>query len=372
MKRLKVAVVGAGHLGRIHARLLAAMPDAELIGVADPLATARDKTAADCQCAAFADHRALLSLAEAVIIATPTREHHQVAIDFLRHGTSVLVEKPLAANLAQAEEMVQTAERQGAILQVGHIERFNPAFLAAAPHVTHPRYVEAVRASGFTGRSTDIGVVYDLMIHDIDLVLSMTGAAVQSVSAIGLALLGKHEDVAQARVEFDDGCVANLSASRVSFSTAPRRQMHVWSEQAFATIDFGGRQAQIVHPNEAVAHRQFDYEALSSDDKATFSSRLFSEILRVEPLSIESRNALADELRDFCDSVRARRAPRVTGHQGRDAVALAERILESIQQHRWHRRADGPVGPQAMPLPTILRPPHWPSAPETQPRREAG
>jgi predicted dehydrogenase len=373
VKRLKLAVIGAGHLGRIHARLLGEMPEVDLVGIADPLSVARDKTAADCHTTAYADHRELLQRVDAAVIAVPTREHHAVGLDFLRHNRPLLIEKPLATSLSAAQELVQTAQRHGTLLQVGHVERFNPAFQAARPHVTHPRYVEAVRASGFTGRSTDIGVVYDLMIHDIDLLLSMVDAPVKSVSALGLAVLGRHEDVAQARVEFDNGCVANLSASRLSFSTTPKRQMHVWSEQGFTVIDFGARTVSVVHPAEAVAHRQFDYEALPAEDRADFQSRLFREILRVEPLTVEPRNALADELQDFCQSIRQSRAPRVTGEQGRDAIALAERVLESIAQHRWDGQSTGPVGPLALPTPPILRGPHWDHTPQPRPqRREAG
>jgi predicted dehydrogenase len=373
VSRLKVAVVGAGHLGRIHARLLADMSEVELVGIADPAAEARDKVAAECRSTPFADHRELVGRAEAAVIATPTRLHHAVALDFLRHGTPLLVEKPLAADLAQADELVLVAQRHGAMLQVGHIERFNPAFVAAAVHVSQPRYVEAVRASTYTGRSTDIGVVHDLMIHDIDLLLALVDSPVKSVRALGLSVLGRHEDMAQARLEFASGCVANLSASRVSFTAAPRRQMNVWHEQGFVAIDFGTRSAQRIVPCQAVLERSFDYEALSVEEKAGFKDRLFGEILRVEPLAVETRNALADELVDFVKSVSQRRQPRVTGSQGRDAIAVAEAILRSIATHAWEGRASGPVGPLAMPTASILRGPHWQPADKTQPaRREAG
>jgi predicted dehydrogenase len=373
VKTLKLAVIGAGHLGRIHAKLLAEIPEVELVGVADPLPAAREQIAADGRTTAFADHRELLSRVDAAVIATPTRHHHAVALDFLRAGISLLIEKPLAANLAEADDLVATAKRHGALLQVGHIERFNPAFLAAAGHINQPRYVEAVRASGFTGRSTDIGVVYDLMIHDIDLLLALVASPVRSVSALGLAILGRREDVAQARLEFENGCVANLSASRVSFSPAPRRQMQIWSTQGFAAIDFGNRTANVVRPSDAVRKREFDYESQSADEKKGFKDRLFSEILRVEPIEVETRNALADELQDFVESIQTGRQPRVTGEQGRDAVAVAEAILASIQDHPWHGRAAGPLGPLAMSEPQILRGPHWQPTPQPHPaRREAG
>ena len=365
MNRLKLAVVGAGHLGRIHARLLAEMSDVELVGVADPIAAARENVAADHGAVPFADHRELIGRVEAAVIATPTRLHHAVALDFLRAGTPLLVEKPLAATVAEAHELVETARHHGAILQVGHIERFNPAFIAAAARVVRPQYIDAVRASGFTGRSTDIGVVHDLMIHDVDLVLSLMDAPLVRVEAVGLAILGQNEDVAQARLEFADGCVANLSASRASSSAAPTRRMHLWSAQGFAAIDFGDRTVSVVTPSEAVRDGQFDYESLSPEEKSGFQDRLFTEILRVEPLEIESRNALADELRDYVDAVRNSTRPRVTGREGRDALAVAEAIVESIRAHRWQVR-------EPMPAP-ILRGPHWKhSIPTRSIHREAG
>ncbi|MBI3837435.1 MAG: Gfo/Idh/MocA family oxidoreductase [Planctomycetia bacterium] len=373
MKTLKLAVIGAGHLGRIHAKLISEMPDVELVGVADPLRSAREKVAADHGTTAFADHRELLGRVDGAVIATPTRHHHAVALDFLARSTPLLVEKPLAGNLAEAKELVEVAQRSGALLQVGHIERFNPAFLAAAPEVNEPKYVEAVRASGFTGRSTDIGVVYDLMIHDIDLLLTIVGSQVKAVSALGVAILGRHEDVAQARLEFENGCLANLSASRVSYGPTPKRQMQIWSAQGFAAIDFGNRSASVVRPSDRIVRRDFDFETLTAEEKAGFQERLFSEILRVEPLAVESRNALADELRDFVDSIRNACAPRVTGQDGRDAVAVAEMILQSICVHPWQGRGTGPMGPLAVPELPILRGPHWQSPVQRRPvRREAG
>jgi predicted dehydrogenase len=275
-----------------------------------------------------------------------------------------LVEKPLAGTLAEADELVETARLTGAILQVGHIERFNPAFVAVQKRLRRPRYFDAVRASGFTGRSTDIGVVHDLMIHDIDLVLSLVDAPLAGVDAVGLAILGKNEDVAQARLEFADGSVANLNASRCSYSQAPLRRMHLWSADGFAAIDFGNRAATLVTPGPSVLAGRFDYESLSPEEKAAFKDRLFREILRVEPLEVEERNALADELRDFVAAVRAKNEPRVTGRSGRDALAVAEAVVESLRSHRWQ-----PAEPQ----PPILRGPHWKPAVPTQPlRREAG
>ncbi|HEY2893543.1 MAG TPA: Gfo/Idh/MocA family oxidoreductase, partial [Pirellulales bacterium] len=319
MKPLKLAVIGAGHLGRIHARLLKQMSDVEVIGVVDPVESARAAVASECGITAYADHHEVLEVAEGAVIATPTRHHHAVAIDFLRFGTPLLIEKPITESVGEANELVLLAERHGTLVQVGHIERFNPAFLAAADYIQRPRYVEAVRAAGFTGRSTDIGVVLDLMIHDIDLVLAMIGTPVVRVSALGFAVLGRHEDVAQVRLEFACGAVANLSASRVSYSATPKRQMQIWSERGFVSLDFANRTATAVSPSDAVRRHELDFNALEPTAKTACKERVATDILRVQPLEVAATNALAEELVDFVGSIRQNRQPRVTARQGRDA-----------------------------------------------------
>jgi len=365
---LKLAVVGAGHLGRVHARLIKEMPDVDLLAVVDPVAAARERVAAECHTQGHADHRAVIGRVDGAVIATPTRFHHRVALDFLAAGVPVLIEKPLTADLTEADAVIDRARRSETLVQVGHIERFNPALDAARPHCGQPKYIEAVRASGFTGRSTDIGVVLDLMIHDIDVVLSLATAPLERVSALGLAVLGRREDVAQARLEFADGLVAQLSASRVSFSPAPKRQMQIWSDRGFAAVDFGNRSVSVVTPNDAVQRREIEWESLSPEERVALQKRLFTDVLRVQPLAVESRNALADELRDFVDCVRHGRTPRVTGEQGRQAVAVAESILQSIRVHRWQGREMGPIGPLAMPAAsTVLRGPHWQGATQGRP-----
>lgn len=370
MKKLKLAVVGTGHLGRIHATLLAGMSDVELVAVADPSPTARERVAADCGAKAVSDHQQLLDNVDAAVIATPTQSHHAVALDFLRRGIHLLVEKPLASTSAQAAELVECAERHRATLQVGHIERFNPALTAAAGHLRDPKFIEATRISGFTFRSTDIGVVLDLMIHDLDVVLDLVRSPLRSVSALGLALVGRHEDVAHARLEFENGCIAHLSASRVSSSM--RRQMQVWSSYALGTIDFAARTASIMRPSETLLRRALDLEQATAETAAHLKDHLLEEHLPVEHLRVETRNALADELHDFVESVRTGRAPRVDGQQGLAALRVADQILASIGHHAWDGTETGAVGPLATPPPPTLRGPHWDFAPHPTPRREAG
>jgi predicted dehydrogenase len=307
MGRLRVGVVGVGHLGKEHARILAGLPDVDLVGVADVnLAQAR-AVAGRCNTRAFSDYRPLVGGLDAAVVAVPTRHHHAVAGDILRQGVALLVEKPLALNRAQAEELVDLARRHGALLQVGHVERFNPAFEELQRRPLRPRFVHCQRLSSFTGRSTDIGAVLDLMIHDLDLLLALTGAAVTQVQATGLTLLGGHEDVAEARLVFAGGCTAHLTASRVS--PGPFRRMQVWGPEGHACVDFARRQVTLTQPSPGAASEP---------------------PLEVLELDRNQGDQLTRELQEFVTGVRTGAPPRVRGEEGRDALALADRILACI------------------------------------------
>ena len=372
MRKLRLAVVGAGRLGGFHAQKLAAMNNIDLVAVADPVAAQRNRVAQECQTQAVADHRQIIKQVDAVVIAAPTRFHHALGMDFLGHGIHTLMEKPLAARRAHADELVDVARRHGAVLQVGHVERFNPALAAALPYVPNPKYIEAVRASGFTFRSTDIGVVLDLMIHDLDVVLSMVRSPVSKVDALGLSVLGGHEDVANVRIEFDSGCVASLSASRVSHQ--PSRWMQIWAPRGMAAIDFASRKTRVVRPSEALLRRRFDVDSLSPDEVEHYKDHLLEEHLPRKEMQSDAVDALTLELEDFADSIRTSRSPRVSGEQGRDAVAVAEQILTKIGTHAWDDVPGGLVGPSATPRPSVIPAPHFDLsalAPHPQ-RKEAG
>ena len=345
MNKLKIAVIGAGRLGGFHAQKLAKHPEVRLVAVVDPVEAARQRVAADCGAQTADDYRPLLEHLDAAVIATPTLLHHEVALDLLRGGVHVLVEKPLCATRAEADELIEVARSNRLVLQVGHVERFNPAFAAVAPQIRNPKYVEAVRAGGFTFRSTDIGVVLDLMIHDIDLVLSLVRSPVRRVDALGISVLGAHEDVANARLEFASGCVAALSASRVSYESV--RRMQLWSAQAFAGIDFAARTATLVRPSETLLRRELDVERLSPEQLDHYRQHLADEHLPREHMELRAVDALALELDDFVAAIRTGRAPRVGGESGRDAVAVAEMILARIRTHAWDGLPEGPIGPLA-------------------------
>ena len=372
MRKLRVGVVGAGRLGGFHAQKLAAMPQAELIAVADPLPGARDRVAAACHVEALDDPRNLHGRVDAVVIAAPTRLHHALGLEFLARGTHVLMEKPLATTAAEGEELVETARRNGAVLQVGHVERFNPAFEAAAPYLRGPKFIEAVRTSPFTFRSTDVGAVLDMMIHDLDLIHSLVRTSVAKVEALGISVLGGHEDVAHARLEFECGCVAVLSASRVSFET--QRRMQAWAPRAFAGVDFAARTATIVQPSETLLQRRFDVQAISPEQVENAKSQLTEEHLPQKQFTFAAVDALALELDDFIESIRAPRLPRVTGQQGLAALQTAELILAKIAAHAWDATSDGRIGPLGVPRPRVIPAPHFDLSAAQVPlrKREAG
>ncbi len=371
MRPLRVGVVGVGHLGRVHARILSGMKDVTLVGVADPEEANRREVSQACRTQSFAGHRHLVGLVDAAVIATPTQSHHAVAVDMLRSGIHLLVEKPLAATAAEAEELVDTSRQRGLVLQVGHVERFNPAFAVAADRIGAPKYIEAVRRSGYTFRSTDIGVVLDLMIHDIDLVLSLVGCGVRRVEALGLAIFGRHEDVAHARLIFENGCVANLTASRASRS--PARSLQVWSGRGMATLDLAARTATIIQPSAALLSRSVDQEHLLPEERNRLRTTLLDEHLPQEALCVSPCDPLSAELADFCESIRDGRSPRVPGEAGRDAISVAESILARIATHSWDGSGYGPQGPLLAEPPHVLRGPHWHYADSTVAarRREA-
>ncbi|HYW79247.1 MAG TPA: Gfo/Idh/MocA family oxidoreductase, partial [Thermoguttaceae bacterium] len=349
----------------------------ELAAVVDPDPANRNRVAAQCgsdrhPCVRLADHHSLGNEIDAAVIAAPTGLHYTVALKLLDRGIHLLVEKPLCSTSTEADELVEAARRNQVVLQVGHVERFNPAFSAAKTHCTSPKYIEAVRTSGFTFRSTDVGAVLDLMIHDLDLVLSLVQSPLKKVDAMGLSVVGGHEDVANARLEFECGCIAAISAARVSYEST--RRMHVWAPRAFTSIDFATRTATIVRPSETLLRRQFDVDSLSPEQVDYYRDHLADEHLPQERLEFEAVDALALETADFVESVLMPRKPLVSGEAGRDAVALAEQILAKIQSHAWTNRADGPTGPMATPKPSVIPAPHFVLKPERTPaaRREAG
>ncbi len=272
----------------------------------------------------------------------------------LQHGVHVLVEKPITTTVAQADELIELARHQGLVLQVGHVERFNPAWNAVAPHLAAPQYIEAVRAGSYTFRATDVSIVLDLMIHDIDLVLSVTQSPLVDVEAMGIALFGPHEDLALARLKFANGCVASLRASRINYE--PQRSMQVYARGAFASIDFAQGQATLVQPSRHVLAKQVDLTCCPPDQREAVQQSMFETLLSKQHVTVERINAILEEQREFAASVQHAAPVRVDGQQGREALQVAEQILGAIAEHRWNGLSPEQIGPHARHSPRLQGP----------------
>jgi predicted dehydrogenase len=368
---LRLAVIGTGHLGRIHARLAAGLSSIHLVAVVDPRTSAREAVAAETGARGVADHRELVGEVDAAIVATPTTSHQQVASELMQAGIHTFIEKPLASTLDECEHLVQLARQQNLVLQVGHVERFNPALTSVKDKLSDPKYIDAQRTSGYTFRSTDVGVVMDLMIHDIDIVLSLVQSPVKSVEAVGLSVLGNHEDMVNARLHFASGCVASLTASRVSYQS--RRTMQVFTSRGFAAIDFGARATTLVEPTQDVLRRAFTTADLTPAQQQEYRDQLFSTLLVQKDGEAVEINAIEQEQVDFATAIGQNRRPQVDGADGRNAVAVADLILEKVDAHAWDGTQLGRQGPFAMPaLPVLGGAEHWFAEKPDVPQRKAG
>ncbi len=344
MMRRKVAVIGAGHLGRIHARLAQAGGLLELVAVCDPILAAREGLAQETGVHACEDYRSLRGRVDAAIVATPTSNHADIVVNLLNCGIHTFVEKPLAASVDEAVAMVDAARHSGAVLQVGHVERFNPAWCSLGPEWNDAHYYEANRASSYSFRSTDIGVVHDLMIHDLDLILSKCTAPITRVAATLINVIGPHEDVAHARLEFADGRVALLRASRVS--SHAERTLQLFATLGHALIDFSAPSTILFGRGEMIASGALANRTLTPAEREILQRELFQETLPKKVLALEKGNAIADEQRDFAQAIQAGREPIVSGAAGLRAMQVAEQILRAGARPEIHPLAR----PHSVPL----------------------
>ena len=328
MTRTKVAVIGCGHLGTIHARLLAARVDAELVAVVDPVPESRQRVAEAHGCRALAEPQELVGLADAVVVAAPTCLHAEVSLPLLSQGLDLLIEKPIAADRREADEIVAAADRHGRIVAVGHVERFNPAWRMAVERCGRVVAVESARLAPFTFRSLDVGVVLDLMIHDIDLVLSLEPGKLTRVESQGLVATGGHEDAVRARLVFSSGLVADLSASRIHPTLS--RRVSLWGTQGVVAADFNAKTVEVVAPSPAVKRGDFDAAAVPPADRAALKDRFFADILPRETLVVPDANAIACEHDDFLAAVRSRRPALVPASAGAAALDVAMRVLDGL------------------------------------------
>ena len=350
MTRFRMAVVGVGHLGQHHARILSQFPDVDLVGVVDHDPNQAASVSKKLRTQPYSSHHALLGEVDAVSIATPTQFHHSVACDFLRSGVPVLVEKPVCKTVEEADELIALAYEADVPFQVGHIERFNPAFEELLKRPITAKFIEAERHGPYTGRSVDIGAVLDLMIHDLDLLLALVGSPVRDVSAVGATVFGGHEDMVNARIVFESGCVAHVTASRIA--ARPKRRMRIWAPEGYAGIDFVTRKLSLVQQSDELRRNGLRPERLDAGARARLKDDIFGRHLEVLNVDGDRKwDQLTSELRHFVDCVKFGRRPRVTGECGRDALSLAEKILASLRAHTWNNEYEGPTGPNDMPPP---------------------
>lgn len=326
MHKLRMAVVGAGYLGSIHTQLALAQPDVELVAVVDPSPDARRRM--ESLGVPAVDHvDECIGHLDAAIVACPTRYHFAVARRLLEADVHLFIEKPLTATVAEADELIQLADQRHLIVQVGHVERFNPALAAARPLLSDICYIQATRTSGHACRSTDIGAVLDLMIHDLDLVLDLIESPLVELHASGTVVIGPYEDTAEARLEFANGAVANLMASRVSRHTC--RQMRLVTRQGVIELDFADRQCWWERPAEDRL-AEFQPDRWSIQEREEARRRFFDEYLPRIRVPVPECNALYEEQRDFLLSVRTGRPPKVTAQAARQTLAVAEAIQQEI------------------------------------------
>ncbi len=338
-KKIRVAVAGVGEFGRNHVRVYKELPGAELAGVVDVNPERAKKVAEEFATHAFGSTVELAGRVDAVSLAVPTAHHARLGCELLAAGMDVLVEKPVATSVAEAGELIETARRHGRVLQVGHLERFNPALAAVEQIVDRPLFFEVHRLGVFTPRSLDIDVVYDVMIHDLDILLALVNAPVRDVRAVGIPIVTEKVDIAHARLEFESGAVANVTASRVS--TERVRKCRFFQAHEYISMDYGRRDAVRVRVHSS-AGPGAETQGLSQwlDEDADAPQFDF------EKLPTHPEEPLKAELREFLECVRTRRAPRVDGEAGRRALALADRVMASILEHAGRVQL-GAFAPQA-------------------------
>jgi predicted dehydrogenase len=323
MQKIRAAVIGVGYLGRFHAQKYAEAAGCELVGVVDPDGAARQQVAAELRTRALSGHRELLGAVDAVSVVTPTPEHFPIARAFLESGAHVLVEKPITETPAEARELIGVAARAGRILQVGHLERFNAAILAAEPYLKSPNFLECNRMAPYRERGTDVNVVLDLMIHDIDIVQNIVGAPLASIDAVGTPVFSEEIDIANARLRFANGCVANVTASRVSMKT--ERKLRIFEGDAYLSIDLQQKILTVIRkraPGETPGPLP----------------------VTIEEQSLEGGDALKAEIDSFLECIRTGRSPVVPGEAGLTALETAIRITEQVNRSLAERHGQRGTG----------------------------
>lgn len=310
MKPLRVGVVGVGYLGKFHAEKYTQMDGVDLVGVVDIIPERAESVAKQRRTEPFTDYRDLIGKVDAVSVAVPTPVHFPISRDFLENNVDVLIEKPMTETLEEADVLIKIADSRGPIIQVGHLERFNPAVIALREVVERPLFIESHRLHIFKKRGTEVDVVLDLMIHDIDIILNFVKSEVKSIHAAGVPVVSEHVDIANARLIFESGCVANITASRISLKNM--RKIRIFQKDTYVSVDYANHEITIIR----------------QDGKGT---KLPIPGMSLERISFEEADSLESELASFVHSVRTRKAPLVSGRAGRNALRVALSIMDQIE-----------------------------------------
>ena len=333
MEKLRTAIVGAGKMGKIHARVYNGLDMCDLVAVADSSKDKADALAAEYKCASFSDPRELIGKVDAVTISAPTIHHLSLAKIFIENKIAVMIEKPLASSVADGEEIVALAKKYDTTVAVGHSERCNPVVQAMKRLNIEPKFIEANRISPYPFRSTDIGVVLDVMIHDIDIILSLAGSKVSRVDAAGVNVVSEHEDICNARIYFENGCIANVTASRLALKT--ERKVRVFSRQGYLSLDYFRKSGIVIKtdPNIDVVKWVRERQDMDNFD---FSTVKWPDLLTIEELQIDDREPLRVEQESFLAAVRDKsKRPEVTAEEGLAAIKCADMILTSLKSNSW-------------------------------------
>lgn len=331
--KIRTAVVGAGKMGAIHAKVYSQLPESQLVAVVDTDAAKAAQLAEKYGCPSCTDCAEIMDKVDAVTISTPTITHLQLAKPFIRNKIPVLIEKPLAASVWEGRKIVSLARRYDTVVAVGHSERCNPVVQAMKRFSIEPKFIEAHRVSPYPFRSTDVGVVLDIMIHDIDIILSLANSKIRRVDAVGVNVIDGAEDICNARIEFDNGCIANLTASRLALKT--ERRVHVFTRQAYLSVDYLKKSGIIIQadPNKNVVEWIREQRQRTDFNPASVN---WTDLLHIEPLEIDDREPIRLEQEAFLRAVKDRSfRPEVSAEEGLAALRCAQQILRAVKKHKW-------------------------------------
>ena len=335
MDKIRTAVVGAGKMGGIHAKVYDQLPQSDLVAVVDTDQKRARRLAGQYDCTAFTDCAEILGKVDAVTISAPTVNHLELAKIFIENKVAVMIEKPLAMNVEEGEKIVELAKTNDAVVAVGHSERCNPVVQAMKRLDIEPKFIEANRISPYPFRSTDVGVVLDVMIHDIDIILSLANSKIKRVDAVGVNVIGEEEDICNTRIVFENGCIANITASRLALKT--ERKVRVFSKQAYLSIDYFKKSGIVIKtdPNINVVEWVREHKEAGDFNLLTVN---WPDLLHIEELEIDDKEPLRVEQESFLRAVADRTAkPEVSAEDGLAAIECAEMILESIKKHKWDK-----------------------------------